>query len=100
MYYVPLEIHEIAGKDHICTTSVQYFLNNRIDRPPMLNAVVNMRSNDAIYGYANDFAWQHHVLVKLSADLCFRKDFDCVPGGIYWNAGSFHIYERHYDLIK
>ena len=100
MYYVPLEIHEIAGKDHICTTSVQYFLNNRIDRPPMLNAVVNMRSNDAIFGYANDFAWQHHVLVKLSADLCFRKDFDCVPGGIYWNAGSFHIYERHYDLIK
>ena len=52
-----------------------------------------MRSNDAIFGYPNDLAWQRHVLDELSDDL------DVHPGEIIWNVGSLHIYERHYDMI-
>ena len=94
MYYVPLHIHTSKNKDHICTTSVQYFINE----DNYLEVVVNMRSNDAIFGYANDIAWQKHVQASLCADLS-HAHLNIKPGPITWQAGSFHIYRRHYDLI-
>ena len=57
-----------------------------------------MRSNDAIFGFINDFAWQRHVLVELAEDLSHAHQ-RIIPGSITWNAGSLHIYDRHYDLI-
>lgn len=79
--------------DFICTNTVQYFIRNDINGTPVLRAIVNMRSNDAIFGYRNDFAWQKYVLEKLASDL------DIPVGGIQWNAGSLHIYERHFYLV-
>jgi thymidylate synthase len=58
-----------------------------------LNAVVQMRSNDVVFGYRNDYAWQKHVLQKLA------KDLGVVEGDIYWNAGSLHVYERHFNMV-
>ena len=52
-----------------------------------------MRSNDVVFGYKNDYAWQKHVLDMLAADLFVE------PGEIYWNAGSLHVYSRHFHLI-
>jgi thymidylate synthase len=74
--------------DFICTDAVQYFI-----RKNKLIAHVRMRSNDAIFGYKNDFAWQKHVLDKLANDLSVP------PGDIIWTAGSLHIYERHFHLL-
>ena len=95
MYYTEPAMHEIAGKDHTCTYAVQYFLNNELDTfsRPFLDAHVYMRSNDAVYGFNNDYAWQKHVLAKLANDL------GALQGDIYWNAGSMHVYERHYDKL-
>ena len=95
MYYTEPKMHEIAGKDHTCTYAVQYFLNNELDMfgRPFLDAHVYMRSNDAVYGFNNDYAWQRHVLAKLASDLNAHQ------GDIYWNAGSMHVYERHYDKL-
>jgi len=76
-------------KDFCCTSTVQYLY-----RDGKLNAIVTMRSNDAIFGYNNDYAWQQHVLTKLCSDL--QLDM----GDIYWNAGSLHVYERHFDLLS
>ena len=88
MIYTTPEMHEIAGKDFTCTNAVQYFINDGI-----LDAIVQMRSNDAIFGYANDRAWQIHVLVQLANDLGIKA------GQITWQVGSMHIYERHWKLI-
>ena len=89
MSYMPHDIHSKAGKDFVCTYAVQYFNNDG-----WLDAHVFMRSNDIIFGYSNDFAWQQHVLNKLAADTNLK------PHRIYWNAGSLHCYNRHWDLIK
>ena len=77
------------GNDMICTNVVHYHI---IDG--MLHAVVQMRSNDAIYGFNNDIAWQQHVLNKLAGDL------NVEPGTILWQAASLHVYPRHFHLLE
>ena len=75
--------------DHMCTTNVQYFIRNNY-----LHTLVNMRSNDAVFGYMNDVAWQRSVSFQLALDL------DVFVGPIEWNVGSLHIYKRHWHLIQ
>lgn len=75
--------------DFICTNAVQY-----LQRDGALHAIVQMRSNDLVFGYRNDYAWQKYVQESLAAEL----GFDC--GKIYWQVGSLHIYERHYSMIE
>ena len=72
----------------------RYFINE----DNYLEVVVNMRSNDAIFGYMNDIAWQKHVQYSLCMDLS-HAHLNIKPGPITWQAGSLHIYSRHYDLI-
>jgi len=75
--------------DFICTNAVQY-----LQRDGALHAVVQMRSNDVVFGYRNDYAWQMYVLQQLADDLG-------VPvGNITWQVGSLHVYERHYSMIE
>jgi len=75
--------------DFICTNTVQYLV-----RDGKIHSLVYMRSNDAIFGYKNDYAWQKHVLNELANELSLPT------GHIYWNVASLHVYERHFDLIK
>jgi len=57
--------YKIDGmSDFICTNNVQYFI-----RDDYLITSVYMRSNDAVFGYNNDLAWQTHVRDKLLAEL-------------------------------
>ena len=53
-----------------------------------------MRSNDVIYGYRNDYAWQQEVLSRLSQDLSVKI------GQIVWQVQNLHVYERHFKLVK
>jgi thymidylate synthase len=75
--------------DFICTNAVSYYI-----RDNMLHTVVQMRSNDAVYGYKNDWAWQRHVQLKLAAEL------EVEPGNLHWQVQNLHVYERHYQLIE
>jgi len=59
---------------------------------------IYMRSNDAIFGYMNDVAWQRFVLNELCEELSHAHD-NIKPGDIHWHASSIHVYERHWDLI-
>lgn len=74
--------------DFMCTNAVQYLYRNQ-----KLYAVVQMRSNDVVFGYKNDYAWQKFVLDTLA------KDLEVPAGDIVWNAGSLHVYERHFKLV-
>ena len=59
-----------------------------------------MRSNDAIFGYRNDFAWQDTVRRRLLADLRLDGYPSLELGGMIWQVGSLHIYPRHFHLVK
>jgi thymidylate synthase len=75
--------------DFICTNSAQVMI-----RGGKLQYIVQMRSNDAIYGYRNDIAWHRWVHITMADRLNVKLGF------MYWNAASLHIYPRHFDIIK
>lgn len=74
--------------DFICTNTTQHFI-----RDGKLISYVSMRSNDAWAGYRNDYFWQKYVANKMSEDL------DVEFGGIIWNVGSLHLYDRQFYLV-
>lgn len=74
--------------DFMCTNAVQYMI-----RDGALDAIVQMRSNDAIMGFKNDRAWQAHVQKKLATELKLPV------GRLIWSVGSLHVYARHYYLV-
>ena len=84
-----MEYNDQFKNDFICTNSVTYYI-----RDNKLNCVVQMRSNDVIFGYRNDYAWQKYVLDKLSWDLHVQS------GDIHWQVQNLHVYERHFELVK
>jgi len=81
--------------DFCCTNAVQYLI-----RDSKLHVVVQMRSNDLIFGYKNDRAWQVEVQSRLLKDLNLKGENAYTAGDIIWNVGSLHVYERHFDLIN
>lgn len=85
-----------AKHDFICTTHTQHFINNKDE----LIYIVNMRSNDAIFGLQNDFEWHRYVYNQMYHALKTLQYPNLKVGKIYWNAGSLHLYERHYDLLR
>jgi thymidylate synthase len=80
--------------DFMCTYSTQYYL-----REGKLHASVFMRSNDAVFGYKNDYAWQRYVQKELLQGINGRKGTVYGLGNLYWNVGSLHVYERHFKFI-
>jgi thymidylate synthase len=82
------DYNENGRSDFMCTNAVQYLI-----RDGKLNAVVQMRSNDAWAGYRNDYAWQKHVLDIVANELTVEA------GDIHWSAGSLHIYDRQFYLV-
>lgn len=79
--------------DFMCTFANAFFI-----RDNELISHFIMRSNDAVYGYGNDYAWAKFVQEQLCNDL---KDVypDLKCGDIIWTASNLHVYERHFDLI-
>ena len=53
-----------------------------------------MRSNDVIFGYKNDYAWQRFVQKELAEMLGIEAGF------ITWQVQNLHVYERHFHLVK
>ena len=96
------EYNDDGKNDFICTNAVTYYIRN-----DMLHCVVQMRSNDVVYGYKNDYAWQEFVLKRLCKDINEYRDMyktsipeDIHPGIIHWQVQNLHVYERHFKLVK
>ena len=92
------EYNKNGMHDFMCTQYVQYFINER-DGKNYLDCIVNIRSNDAVFGFCNDSLWFADVLNWLSEDLK-ANGLDNEPGIMYWNAGSIHVYERHFKFLQ
>lgn len=99
MIYTRPSMHTDYCKDNmndfICTNTVQCFI-----RDNQLHYFVYMRSNDAIFGFFNDLVWHCHVYQKLLVDLQkVYPHFTSAIDGLHWCAASFHVYERHFDML-
>lgn len=81
--------------DFMCTFSTQVFLNDN-----KLDYIVNMRSNDAVFGYDNDARWHIEVQKRMCKDLTEKLNREIIPGDLIWNAGSLHVYERHFKYLE
>lgn len=83
------EYNENGKNDFICTNAVTYYI-----RDDKVHAVVQMRSNDVMFGYRNDYAWQKDVLQMMARGLKLPV------GDITWQVQNLHVYERHFHLVK
>ena len=83
------EYNENGKNDFICTNAVSYYIRN-----DELQSVVQMRSNDVVFGYKNDYAWQRYVMDKISKQLGIKSGF------MHWQVQNLHVYERHFHLVK
>lgn len=100
------EYNENGKSDFICTNAVSYTI-----RDAKLHVVVQMRSNDVVYGYKNDFAWAQYVQAKLVRKInrhhrTFRDAWsvgqtpELTTGDITWQVMNLHVYGKHFDLVK
>ena len=82
--------------DFICTNAVTYYIRYNV-----LHAVVQMRSNDVVFGYKNDYAWQKYMMQKVCNFYNKLNPFDEIePGDLFWQVQNLHVYERHFNLVK
>ena len=102
MIYQRPTMHEDFNRDgmcdFICTNAVQYLIRNG-----RMEAVVQMRSNDAWAGYRNDVAWQECMLAWMVHSYNARIDGlegSVSAGPITWQVGSLHVYHRQFYLLK
>lgn len=87
--------HCFAGnKDMVCTYSIGFRI-----RDNTLSMSVNMRSNDAIYGFTNDsFCF---VLFYRMIYARLLEFYPSLKHGIYVHkVDSLHIYSRHYSMTE
>ena len=93
------EYNENGKSDFICTNAVTYYIRDGI-----LHSVVQMRSNDAVFGYKNDYAWQFYLMEKLCFDYNNEDRYvngnTIQPGMMMWQVQNLHVYERHFHLVK
>ena len=93
-----MEYNEDGKNDFICTNAVTYYI-----RDNWLQSVVQMRSNDVVFGYKNDYAWQLYVLEQMVKDYndCKSEGMpELKVGDIIWQVQNLHVYERHFHLVK
>ena len=92
------EYNENGKNDFICTNAVTYYI-----RDGELHCVVQMRSNDVVFGYKNDYAWQLYVLEDMVKDYndCKSQNYEEIKtGDIIWQVQNLHVYERHFHLVE
>jgi len=83
-----------TNKDFVCTMYGIFHI-----RDNKLFLTINMRSNDAILGTATDIAF-FTVLQQQALSHLHKYYPDLEMGSYTHSVDSYHIYERHFDLVK
>lgn len=79
-----------VSKDIPCTISMQFLL-----REGVLSMVTTMRSQDIVLGFTYD-VFTFSMVAKAVQLLLKERGVEAELGTLFLNAGSMHIYERHY----
>ena len=82
------------SKDIPCTVAMQFFI-----RDEKLHAVVTMRSQDIVLGFTYD-VFTFSMVAKAVKNVLIDRKVYVELGTLYVNAGSLHLYERHFDDAK
>jgi thymidylate synthase len=96
-----VEFDEGGKSDFICTNAQTFYIRNGI-----LMMVSQMRSNDVVFGYKNDYAWAQYLMDKFvdkwneRCKLPGNKHFTISKGMLIWQVQNLHVYERHFGLVK
>ena len=93
-----MEYNDNGKSDFICTNAVTYYI-----RDNKVHCCVQMRSNDVVFGYKNDSAWQEYILKSVANDYNIETAFKrprVEAGNIYWQVQNLHVYEKHFDLVQ
>ena len=92
----------ILGNDHLNSGTKDFpctaYLNFQI-RKNWFNIYVRMRSQDAIFGMGNDAPCFSFIQELMYCRL--KAVYPLLRLGRYWHlADSFHVYERHFDMVE
>jgi thymidylate synthase len=82
------------SRDIPCTVAAQFLI-----RDDVLHMVVTMRSNDIVLGFTYD-VFTFSMIANAVRLLLKEQGIDIILGDLIVNAGSLHIYERHFDDYK
>jgi len=84
----------LGNRDIVCTQCISFRI-----RKDVLFMSVNMRSQDAMWGFTNDtfcFSVLHEMVYVALRDSVYP---DLQLGPYTHKADSFHVYERHFDML-
>lgn len=85
--------------DFICTYCYNFKIEKDIDGIDKLYMMINMRSNDCVFGYLNDKGFADYVFNKMLNEL--QKTYpDLQKGVMFWKADNFHVYPRHFKYLE
>ena len=95
-----VEYNEGGKSDFICTNAQTFYI-----RDGVLMMVSQMRSNDVVFGYKNDYAWAQHLMDKFVSDWntiarATGEHNEIEKGMLIWSVMNLHVYERHFHLVK
>ena len=102
-----VEYNEGGKSDFICTNAQTFYI-----RDGKLHMVSQMRSNDVVFGYKNDYAWAQYLMDKFVNEWNIEADFlntsttggeaiqHIEKGDLIWGVMNLHVYERHFNLVK
>tara|TARA_B100000497_G_scaffold124238_1_gene158403 strand:- start:872 stop:1564 length:693 start_codon:yes stop_codon:yes gene_type:complete len=92
-----VEYNENGKSDFICTNAQTFYI-----RDNKLHMVSQMRSNDVVFGYKNDYAWAQHLMdraVDTLNDEWHPEPTRVTKGDLIWQVMNLHVYERHFNLV-
>tara|TARA_R110000764_G_scaffold36807_3_gene82174 strand:- start:2539 stop:3207 length:669 start_codon:yes stop_codon:yes gene_type:complete len=87
------EYNENGKSDFICTNAQTFYI-----RDNKLHMVSQMRSNDVVFGYKNDYAWAQHLMDR-AIDNLNEEAYNLTKGDLIWQVMNLHVYSRHFDLV-
>ena len=90
-----VEFDEGGKSDFICTNAQTFYI-----RDGKLHMVSQMRSNDVVFGYKNDYAWAQYLMDYAVASLSEQFGVYVEKGDLTWQVMNLHVYERHFNLVK
>jgi len=83
------------SKDIPCTVSLQWLI-----RDDKLHCIANMRANDIWLGTPYDIFTFSMISQYIIAEFKRSINEDMVPGLLYLNAASLHLYEKDWKIAK
>lgn len=102
-----VEFDEGGKSDFICTNAQTFYI-----RDGKLHMVSQMRSNDVVFGYKNDYAWAQYLMDKMvskwnteaniyNTTTTFGSPIQNIEkGNLAWQVMNLHVYSRHFHLVK